>query len=140
MQLDLGQAWSGARRYPARMANILVLDDDPDMRALVQQHLAGAGHEVQLADSAQSARKAIAAHRPDLIVADINLPEVSGVEFVAGLRDDGSAGIPVIYLTGLEENTELAVKTVGFPVLSKPLVPRDLLALVRRQLPPVPRS
>jgi two-component system, OmpR family, phosphate regulon response regulator PhoB len=118
------------------MGRILVLDDDPDMRALVQHHLASAGHEVALAESAQAARESIAAQRPDLIVADINLPEVSGIEFVARLRDDSaSAAIPVIYLTALEENTELAVKTVGFPLLTKPLVAHELLALVRRQLP-----
>ena len=123
------------------MATILVLDDDPDMRALVQRHLAGAGYEVNVAESANAAATSIAAQRPDLIIADINMPEVSGVEFVSKLRDDQrSAGIPVIYLTALEENSELAVRTVGFPLLSKPVVPRDLLALVKRQLPSAPRS
>jgi DNA-binding response OmpR family regulator len=118
------------------MANILVLDDDPDLRALVQRHLAGAGYGVQLAESAAAAKQAIAAQRPDLIIADINLPDVSGIEFVAGLRGDSVvAGIPVIYLTGLEQNTELAVKTVGFPLLSKPVAAPELLSLVRRQLP-----
>lgn len=123
------------------MANILVLDDDPDMRALVQHHLAGAGYDVTLAESANAAKKTIKAQRPDLIIADISMPEVSGIEFVAGLRGDTkAASIPVIYLTALEESTELAVKTVGFPLLSKPVVARDLLALVQRQLPPAPRS
>lgn len=117
------------------MAKILVLDDDPDMRALVQHHLAGAGYTVQLVESAQAAREAIALERPDLIVADINLPEESGVQFVAALREDAVAGIPVIYLTAAEQNTALAIKTVGFPLLAKPLVPRELLTLVQRQLP-----
>ncbi len=123
------------------MATILVLDDDPDMRALMQRHLAGAGYDVKLAESASAASETIAAKRPDLIIADINMPEVSGVEFVAKLRDDArSADIPVIYLTGMEETSELAVKTVGFPLLSKPVVPRELLALVKRQLPSARRK
>jgi DNA-binding response OmpR family regulator len=135
VQLDLSQSCRGARRYAVAMANILVLDDDPDMRALMQRHLAGAGYGVELADSAAAAKKAISSQRPDLIIADINLPEVSGIEFVAGMRGDSRvAGIPVIYLTALEENTELAVKTVGYPLLSKPVVQRDLLSLVQRQL------
>ena len=118
------------------MATILVLDDDPDMRALMQRHLAGAGYDVKLAASANAAKESITAARPDLIIADINLPEESGVEFASRLRDDArSAGIPVIYLTGMEQTAELAVKTVGFPLLSKPVAPRELLALVRRQLP-----
>lgn len=118
------------------MATILVLDDDPDMRALMQRHLAGAGYDVRLAESASAATQTIEAQRPDLIIADINMPEVGGVEFVSKLRDNArSAGIPVIYLTGMEQTAELAVKTVGFPLLSKPVAPRELLALVRRQLP-----
>ena len=123
------------------MATILVLDDDADMRALMQRHLSTAGYDVKLAESANAAQKTIKAARPDLIIADINMPEVSGIEFVAGLRGDAkSADIPVIYLTALEENTELAVRTVGFPLLSKPVAPRDLLALVKRQLPSAPRK
>ena len=118
------------------MATILVLDDDPDMRALIGRHLSGAGYAVQLAESANAAQESISAARPDLIIADINMPEVSGVEFASKLRDDArSAGIPVIYLTGMEQTSELAVKTVGFPLLSKPVAPRELLSLVRRQLP-----
>lgn len=118
------------------MANILVLDDDPDLRALVQRYLTAAGYEVALAESAAAAKKAIAAAKPDLIIADINLPGVSGIEFVAGLKSDaGGARIPVVYLTGLEENGELARQTLGFPLLTKPASAPDLLALVKRQLP-----
>ncbi|HYL88686.1 MAG TPA: response regulator [Burkholderiales bacterium] len=123
------------------MPNILVLDDDPDMRALMQRHLTGAGYEVTLAESANAASETIAARRPDLIIADVNMPEVSGVEFVSKLRDHArSDGIPVIYLTGMEQTSELAVKTVGFPLLAKPVVQRELLALVKRQLPSAPRK
>ncbi len=123
------------------MATILVLDDDPDMRALMQRHLVGAGYEVKLAENANAASETIAAQRPDLIIADVNMPEVSGVEFVSKLRKDArSAGIPVIYLTGMEQTSELAVKTVGFPLLSKPVAPRELLALVKRQLPSARRK
>ena len=114
---------------------ILVVDDDPDMLRLLERHLSAAGYDVIAADSAKSARARIGERRPNLIVTDIDMPETSGVEFVAGLREDAAlARIPVIYLTSLETNTELVVQTLGYPLLSKPLNAPELLALVKRQL------
>lgn len=119
------------------MTSVLVVDDDPDILALLESQLGAAGYAVARAESAAAARERIAKHRPDLIIADIAMPQTSGVELVASLRDDPAlARIPVIYLTGLEENTELAVKTLGYPLLGKPVVARELLALVARQLKP----
>ena len=118
------------------MTKVLVLDDDPDMRALLERELAGAGYSVALAESAAAAKERIAGEQPDLIIADINMPEVNGVEFVAGLKGTALGRIPVIYLTALEANTELAVRTLGFPLLSKPVRRGELLALVARQVKP----
>ena len=119
---------------PAR-ALILVVDDDPDMRGLLRSHLAGAGYEVAEAESAAAAHERLAERVPHLIVSDISMPETNGVEFVANLRKESVlAQVPVIYLTSLEPNTELAVRTLGYPLLSKPVNARELLALVKRQL------
>jgi len=115
---------------------ILVMDDDPDMRALLERHLSGAGYEVVTAESAEAARSRVAKRRPALILADINLPGASGIEFAAALRDEPElARIPLIYVTGLEPDEELVLKTLGYPLLSKPVDARELLALVKRQLP-----
>jgi DNA-binding response OmpR family regulator len=123
------------------MTHILLVDDDPDIRALVEHHLTAAGYGVALAGSAAEARAAMERRKPDLLIADIAMPGVSGVEFVASLREDPAlAGIPVIYLTGLEENTELAIRTLGYPLLAKPVASRELLALVARQLRPAPAA
>ena len=118
------------------MSTILVLDDDPDIRAVIQRYLGEAGYQVMMAESAEAATECVAQQRPDLVIADINLPGASGVDFVASLRRDPAARrVPVIYLTALEENTELAVRTLGYPLLAKPVRRGDLLALVARQLP-----
>ena len=117
------------------MATILVLDDDPDIRALLRHELSGAGYEVLEAETAEAATRRMAVVRPDLVIVDINLPGTSGVDFVAALRDDAALrGIPVVYLTAIEEGTELAVRTLGYPLLPKPVQRKDLLSLVERQL------
>lgn len=119
-----------------RKALILVVDDDPDLRELLRHELARGGYEVAMAADAPAAHELIHARRPDLIVSDISMPGASGIELIAALREDAAlAKIPVIYLTGLEEDAELAVQTVGYPVLSKPFRAPELLRLVRTQLP-----
>ena len=114
---------------------ILVVDDDSDIRALLAHELAKAGYAIVEAADAASARECIDAGLPDLVISDIHMPGVSGIDFVAGLREvPALSRIPVIYLTGLEEDTELAVKTVGYPLLSKPVKLPELLREVRAQL------
>ena len=113
---------------------ILVVDDDPDMRALLQHDLSGAGYDVLATDGPKSARAFLDEHQPDLIISDINMPETSGIEFVGSLREDRArARIPVIYLTA-RGDSDLAVDTLGYPLLSKPFVAKELLALVKQQI------
>lgn len=118
------------------MSTILVVDDDPDIRALLQRKLTQAGYDVILAEDGAAAQEAVHDRGADLILADINMPRMSGDEFVASLREEAAlAPIPVVYLTGLEPDRDLAVKTVGYPVLSKPVSDAELLPLLRRLLP-----
>jgi two-component system response regulator RpaA len=117
------------------VSRILVLDDDPDVRARVRRQLDNAGYQVVDAEDAKSAAALLADQTPDLIIADINMPKMSGDAFIATLRaEERTAQIPVIYLTGLEEDHELVVKTLGYPVLAKALMAKDLIAMVKRQL------
>ena len=117
------------------MSTILVVDDDPDIRVLLRRKLTQAGYDVILAEDGEAAERMVRDRGADLIVADISMPRMSGDEFVASLREDADLPpIPVVYLTGLELDTELAVKTVGYPVLSKPVSDAELFPLVRRLL------
>lgn len=117
------------------MSTILVVDDDADIRALLRHKLTAAGYDVILADDGGVAERAVRDRGADLIVTDISMPGMTGDQFVAKLREDPALpAIPVIYLTGLEPNTELAVKTLGYPLLGKPVVEKELLAMVAQQL------
>lgn len=115
---------------------ILVVDDDPDLRALVQRYLAKAGYDVATAENAPEAHKRLRERVPDLIVSDINMPGMTGDELVFALKvDPAFKKVPVVYLTGLEPDAKLAKRTLGLPLLSKPVVEKDLLLIVESQLP-----
>ena len=117
------------------MNTILVVDDDPDMRALLRHKLARAGYDVILAEDGESAEQAVRGRGADLILVDINMPGVSGDQLVASLREDARLRpIPVVYLTGIEPDTDLAVKTVGYTLLTKPVADQELLSTIARQL------
>jgi CheY-like chemotaxis protein len=123
---------------PARTsssADILVVDDEEDMRALISRLLRTAGYQVRTAEDAVDAGHKVLERAPDLIITDISMPYMSGVDFVAALRADGSLPkMPVIFLTALEEGPKLAWDTLGYPLLNKPLDAEELLAAVSRQL------
>jgi CheY-like chemotaxis protein len=79
---------------------ILLLEDAPEIRALLERRLASAGYEVLTAEDAVEAGKLVVQRSPDLIIADIQLPYMSGDEFVAALRADPAVrDIPVIFLS-----------------------------------------
>jgi CheY-like chemotaxis protein len=128
---------SGApAQSPKRAApQILVVDDDADMRELLRLHLEGAGYRVTAAEDAVTAGHRLLDSLPDLIIADYRMPYMNGVDFVGALRADTTIpDLPVIFLTALENAPEIVGKTYGFPLLTKPLLADELLAAVAREL------
>ena len=82
------------------MAKILVVDDEPDAVELVEFNLKSAGYEVVSAADGSEALKKARAHSPDMIVLDLMLPEVDGLEVCKILRrDPATSAIPIIMLT-----------------------------------------
>jgi CheY-like chemotaxis protein len=81
-------------------ATILVMDDDESMRELLRLHLTSAGYEVELAEDAVMAGHIVLRHRPDLIIADVEMPYMDGFQFVEALKADPAvSAIPVVFLT-----------------------------------------
>jgi CheY-like chemotaxis protein len=112
------------------MARILVVDDEPDERFLVGRTLKRAGHEVAVAGDGAAGLKAVQEWVPNLVVTDIMMPVMDGVEFIRCLRADPvTAGIPILAASG---DTHLA--GAADVVLETPYDDRRLVEIVRTLL------
>jgi len=119
------------------MAKILVIDDEPDAVELVEFNFRSAGYEVVTAADGSEALKKAKAHAPDLIVLDVMLPEVDGLEVCKILRRDGAtAAIPVIMLTAraAEIDRVLGLELGADDYITKPFSPRELVLRVKNLL------
>ena len=112
---------------------VLGVDDDLDSREVVAEALADEGYKVRAAASGREALALLGAWRPELIILDIWMPVVDGVEFRAEQERDGFADIPVLLLTAAD-HPERYAEALAAPVLPKPFELDALLAEVRRLL------
>jgi two-component system alkaline phosphatase synthesis response regulator PhoP len=119
------------------MTRILVVEDDRDIADLVQRYLAKAGFEVEVLTSGRDALARLAGSPPDLVVLDLMLPHVDGLEICRIARSqDRTAAIPIIMLTARGEESE---RIVGLEIgaddyVAKPFSPNELVARVRALL------
>ena len=117
-------------------AKILVVDDDESLRELLRMHLAAAGYEVSTAPDAISAGYLVLKNPPDLILSDVNMPNMDGFEFVAALKADKTLpDIPVIFLTAVEEGDHRGKELGAVGYLTKPVRADRLLQLVAQHVP-----
>ena len=115
-------------------AKILVVDDEPKIVDLVRLYLERDGHEVTVARDGSAALTAFRSQRPDLIVLDLMLPGVDGLEVCRRVRQEST--VPIVMLTARAEEID---KLVGLEIgaddyLTKPFSPRELAARVRAVL------
>lgn len=115
------------------MASILIIDDDSEMREMVALTLESAGYNVSQAPGGIEGIRAARESRFDLIVLDILMPDVDGVEVMMTLRHD-HINTPVILVTGLRSDSDLyqaAAECIRATcVLGKPFKRDELLAVV----------
>lgn len=120
------------------MSSILVVDDDPLIRTLVEHKLRLRGFEVVSAESGEEGLRQVAAKRPDLIVLDAMMPELDGFEVLHRLKQDAAtAGIPVIMLTARKQERDIvsALSSGARDYLVKPFMPEELIMRIRNLLP-----
>jgi response regulator RpfG family c-di-GMP phosphodiesterase len=120
-------------RGVAKPLRILVVDDDNDLRELIRTTFEVAEIEVEEAESARSAAERIASRRPDVVVLDVAMPGVDGLDFCRGLKADPyTADIPVLLLTG-DSISERSGREAGAEAfVRKPFSPLALLSAVQR--------
>lgn len=114
---------------------ILVVDGDECVRELLDLHLSGAGYRVVTAKDALAAVRFVLREPPDLIIGDVNMKYLDGLEFLAALRDDGrTRHVPVIFLTGSDARVERALGLGAQAYLTRPVLAGRLLRVVAEQL------
>ena len=119
------------------MPKILVVDDEPDAIELIKFNLKAAGYDVSTAADGEEALKKARSVLPDLIILDVMLPEVDGLEVCKILRRDSQASaIPIIMLTAkaAEIDRVLGLELGADDYVTKPFSPRELVLRVKRLL------
>ncbi len=116
------------------MIKILVIDDEPSIVNLVQAYLKPEGYQVYTAADGLAGLKAARAFKPDMIVLDVMLPGMDGIELLSRLRRESQAY--VIMLTARTEETD---KIIGLSMgaddyMTKPFSPRELVARIKAAL------
>ena len=125
---------SHSDRDALRGSRILVVDDDPDIRALANLALSQDGHVVIEASSGEEALAAIKASAPDLLLLDLVMPEQGGLEVLKILRSNpATAALPVVVLTGMDDEvtTRVGFELGATDYLTKPFSVPQLAARVR---------
>jgi len=112
------------------MADVLVVDDDPTVREVVVSYLRAGGHRVREAADGETAMAEVAEARPDILVLDLMLPGIDGLEVCRRLRRQGN--VPIVMLTALGDESD---RVVGLELgaddyVTKPFSPRELVLRV----------
>ncbi len=124
----------GAAYDAATMPRILIVDDEPEILRLVVDYMAAAGFSTDTARNGNEAVERAAADSPDLVILDLGLPGIDGLDVTRTLRR--SSDVPIIMLTARDDETD---KLIGLELgaddyVTKPFSPRELVARVRAVL------
>lgn len=114
---------------------MLLAEDDKDVALLITQMLKNAGYRYQWAENGRDALEIIEQKQPQLIITDIMMPLMDGVELIKAVRaNDGTSHIPIIVVSARTDNNDrLAGLDAGAEVyLGKPFIPDELLMMVRK--------
>lgn len=119
--------------------HVTIIEDDPDVRALLARSLGADGYQVTALDSGSGFSSTIAANAVDLVILDIGLPDVDGLTITREIRRNSDVGIIIVSGRG-----DLADRVVGLEIgaddyVTKPFEPREILARVRSVLRRGPR-
>ena len=116
-----------------REATVLYVEDNEYNRKIVRQLLTRTSYRLREAADGEAALGMVREERPDLILMDVQLPKMSGLEVTRALRDDpATAAVPIIVVTSfaLSGDEQRAMAAGASAYIAKPYSPRELLALI----------
>jgi two-component system KDP operon response regulator KdpE len=113
---------------------ILVVDDEPQITRVLRTALTGNGYEVRTADDGHAGLRAAREWQPDLVISDISMPNMNGIELCRQLRSESALPIIVLSVKGEEKTKVEALDAGADDYVTKPVGMDELLARVRRNL------
>lgn len=118
------------------MSLVLVVEDEPDIREMLEVYLRKSGYRTEQAADGQRAWQLFLTLRPDLVLLDIQLPEVDGLELLRRIRASATASTPVILVTARSEDLDklLGLELGADDYVSKPFSAREVVARVKAVL------
>ena len=116
------------------MKTILVVDDEPEIARLVRDYLEHGGFAVITASDGRAALEAARHRRPDLVILDLGLPGLDGLDVTRALRRDGAVPIVILSARGDESDKLVGLELGADDYVTKPFSPKELVARVRAVL------
>ncbi|MBT3703856.1 MAG: response regulator [Alphaproteobacteria bacterium] len=123
------------------MARILIADDDPMIRRLLEVTLVAAGHTVTLAEDGREALELLAQELPDIFLLDEMMPYLTGTEVLQVLNTNGVIkNLPVVLMTARSQSEDVAegLALGASEYVAKPFSPKDMVAVVNRLTSAIP--
>lgn len=113
---------------------ILVVDDEPDITELITLYLKKDGFDVESADNGEDALRLAQTVKPDLIILDIQLKSLDGIEVCKRIRNE--SGVPILFLSCMSDDTDIihGLEVGGDDYITKPFSPSQLVARVKAHL------
>ena len=118
----------------AEKKRILVVDDEPQITRVLRTALTGSGYEVRTADDGHSGLRLAREWLPDLVITDVSMPNMSGIELCRQLRAESTLPVIVLSVKGEEKTKVEALDAGADDYVTKPIGMDELLARVRRNL------
>lgn len=117
-----------------KIAKVLVVDDDNNICEVIKMYLENAGYEVRVSNDGKEAQEAFLEYKPELVLLDIMLPHIDGVDVLKWIRKDSE--VPVIMLTAKGETFDkvLGLELGADDYMVKPFEPKELLARIKAVL------
>jgi two-component system phosphate regulon response regulator OmpR len=115
-------------------AQIVVVDDEPEVREMIEEYLTGQGFAVTVAANGAELRCVLAEQSPDLVILDLRMPGEDGLSLARYVRENHSAGIIMVTGAGTVIDRVVGLEVGADDYIAKPFDPRELLARIRSVL------